>query len=452
MKTLAARLSGFARRLRFSSLPPKTVHELKRRVIDSFGCALAAVKAPPVNAARAFARFETGRPSATVLWSRRRTTPELACFVNGTMIRYLDFNDTYLSKEPAHPSDNLAPALALAEALGRSGKEFLTALLIGYEVQCRLCDAASLRVRGWDHVTYGAFSSALTAGKLLNLSQDQLVHALGLAGVANVALRQTRVGELSHWKACAFANAARNGVFAARLAAAGMTGPSDIFEGEKGFWKLVSGKFRLAALGGGPRPFMIDKTYIKYFPVEYHAQSAVDAALRVRHKIGDPAWIQSVTVDTFDVAVEIIGNEREKWRPAHRETADHSLPYCVAATLLDGVMGLAQFNRRKIRSPRLRNLIQKVRVRADARLNRGYPAFLPNRVTVRTKDGRTVAEEVWAPRGHAKNPMTDGEVEAKFKSLARERLSPRQTNGILEKLWELEKVSDMRSFLTNLVR
>jgi 2-methylcitrate dehydratase len=447
--TLAARLSDFACRTSYADFPPETVHEMKRRVIDSLGCALGALKAPPVKAARALARSHAGRPAATILWSRQRVTPEFACFVNGAMVRYLDFNDTYLSKEPAHPSDNLAPALAMAEALGRSGKEFLTALLIAYETQCRLCDAASLRVRGWDHVTYGAFSSALAAGKLLRLSRPQMTHALGMAGVANVALRQTRVGEISMWKACAFANAARNGIFAARLAAAGLTGPSEIFEGEKGFCRLVSGPLRLPGLGR-PGRSMIHKTYIKFYPVEYHAQSAVEAALRIRRRVEDPKRIRSVLVETFDVAVEIIGGEKEKWRPEHRETADHSLPYCVAAALKDGRMDLAQFAAKTIRSPDMRRWTAKVRVRASRRLNRGYPAVLPNRVTVWTADGRRLSEEVWAPRGHAKNPMTDREVEDKFRALADGVLSPRQTREVLRRLWRLEGATNMQEFMKTL--
>ena len=185
-----------------------------------------------------------------------RSSVEWATFVNGLLIRYLDYNDTYLSLEPAHPSDNLAAVLAVGEAVRASGPEMIVAAVLAYEIQCRLCDASSLRKNGFDHVTYGAISSALAACKLMKLDVTKTTHAVGLAGVCNTALRQTRSGELSMWKGCAFANAARNAVFAAQLAADGMTGPAPIFEGDLGFMKLLTGPFTVAPLGGGKQPFI----------------------------------------------------------------------------------------------------------------------------------------------------------------------------------------------------
>src|SRR5262249_37460758 len=208
------------------------------------------------------------------LFGGGRSSAEWAAFVNGLLIRYLDYNDTYLSLEPAHPSDNLAAVLAASEVAGRGGRDLITAAVLAYEVQCRLCDAASLRKHGSHHAPYGAISSAVAACKLLGLDAARTTHAVGIAGVCNVALRQTRSGELSAWKGCAFANAARNGVFAALLAAEGMTGPAPIFEGDLGFMKLLTGPFELGPLAGeegDPRPFMITETYIKFWPAEYHS-------------------------------------------------------------------------------------------------------------------------------------------------------------------------------------
>ena len=196
----------------------------------------------------------SSKPGATLLGGGESSI-EWATFVNGLLIRFLDFNDTYLSKEPAHPSDNWAPVLAVGEAFGRSGRDILAAGVLGYEIQCRLCDACSLRKQGVDHVTYGAISSAVAASKLMGLDAMKTVHAIGLAAVCNIALRQTRSGELSMWKGCAFANAARNGVFAATLAAAGMTGPAPIFEGDLGFMKLVTREaFTVAPWAPNTRP------------------------------------------------------------------------------------------------------------------------------------------------------------------------------------------------------
>src|SRR5207247_7495129 len=248
--------------------------------------------------------------------------------------------DTYLSLEPAHPSDNLAAVLAVGEAVNATGPDLIVAAVLAYEIQCRLCDAASLRKHGFDHVTYGAISSALAACKLMKLDVTKTTHGVGLAGVCNTALRQTRSGELSMWKGCAFANAARNAVFAAELAAAGLTGPAPIFEGDLGFMKLVTREpFAVAPMGAefdADAPFMITDTYIKFWPAEYHSQSAIDAALQLRPEVGDARAVTAIDIHTFDAAVDIIGKDPEKWRPKTRETADHSLPYCTAVALADG--------------------------------------------------------------------------------------------------------------------
>src|SRR2546425_3128796 len=274
MKTLAEHLAEYAVGLKFEDLPAPVVHEVKRRAIDSVGCALGAWEAEPCVVARRVASQFAAERGATLLGTTHRVPADWAAFANGCLVRYLDYNDTYLSKEPAHPSDNISAVLAVAEAEKAGGREVILAIALAYEVQCRLCDAASLRARGWDHVTYGAFSTALAATRLMRLDVERTRHALGIAGVASAALRQSRVGELSHWKGCAFANAARHGVFAALLAREGMTGPAPIFEGEKGFEKLVSGPLDVMLQSDN---FMILKTSIKFWPAEYHSQSAIGA-------------------------------------------------------------------------------------------------------------------------------------------------------------------------------
>src|SRR5262249_1505991 len=243
-----------------------------------------------------------GQPGAG-LFGGGRTSPEWATFVNGLLIRYLDYNDTYLSLEPAHPSDNVAAVLAAGDLGNPPGPELITAAVLAYEIQCRLCDASSLRKQGVDHVTYGALSSCAAACKLLKLDATQTTHALGIAGVCNVALRQTRSGELSMWKGCAFANAARNGVFAALLASEGMTGPAPIFEGDLGFMKLVTREtFDLPEMGAG-KPFMINRTYIKFWPAEYHSQSAIDAAFQLRKELGgDVSNVKEIAIHTFEAS------------------------------------------------------------------------------------------------------------------------------------------------------
>jgi len=455
---LTDRLARYCQALCYDDLPAAVVHEVKRRVIDSLGCALGAWAAPPCRIARQLAQAVKVSHGATLWGTGHRTLPDLATFANGTLVRYLDFNDTYLAKEPAHPSDNIAAILAVGEASRATGKRVIQAIALAYEIQCRLCDAAALRPRGWDHVTYGPFSSALAAAKVLKLSDAQTVQAVNLAGVANIALRQTRVGDLSMWKACAFANAARNGVFAAMLAQRGMMGPSPIFEGEKGFMKLVSGPLELPPLGGEKGPsepvtFKILDTYIKRYPVEYHAQTAVEAALAIREDICKAEGVDAlvgvteVEVGSYDVAIEIIGRDPQKWRPHTRETADHSFPYCVAVALLDGKVTLRSFEAKRLNDPLLHEQMQKVRVVVQPEFVGSYPQAMPTRITVRTKAGKEFVKQVDYPIGHPKNPMSDHEVEEKFGRLAAGRLDRARTKKVIELVGKLDQLEDISALM-----
>lgn len=448
---LAQRLANYAAQLSYDRLNPRTIHEVKRRLIDSFACALGAYDAHAPNVARAICRRVSSEPDASYIGGKRKTLPALAAFANGVLFRYLDFNDTYLSLEPAHPSDNFAAVLAAAEATGKTGRDVIVAAVLAYEIQCRLCDAASIRAHGWDHVTYGAFSTSAAAAKLMGLSAEKIVQALNLAGTPNVTLRQTRAGELSEWKGCAFANASRNGVFAAMLAAEGLTGPAPIFEGELGFFKQVSGKFELPKLGGeqpGDVDFMINKTSIKFWPAEYHSQSAIHAALELRPKISNPAKIKSFDIFSFDAAVDIIGKDPEKWRPKTRETADHSLPYCTAVALVDGDVTLDSFSDARLRDESLLALVAKIRVLRDAALTARYPRGIPNRLVVTMDDGQQFTAENEFPRGHDQNPMTDAEVEAKFRRLATGRLDAAEQQTLLHRCWHLDELQNVGDLFT----
>ena len=457
---IADRLAEYTRSLSYGDLPPTVVHEVKRRLLDSIGCAMSAFHAPPCRIARHLAQSVKASDGATVWGTTHRTLPDLAAFANGALVRYLDFNDTYLAKEPAHPSDNIAAVLAVAEAHRVTGRQVILAIALAYEIQCRLCDAAALRPRGWDHVTYGPFSSALAAAKLLKLSAAKSLQAVNLAGVANVALRQTRVGDLSMWKACAFSNAARNGVFAATLAQHGMTGPSSIFEGDKGFMKLVSGSFDLPAFGGekvqpqGSARFKILDTYIKHYPVEYHAQTAVEAAIAVRDELLKSegteglASISAVEIGSYDVAIEIIGRDPEKWHPQTRETADHSFPYCVAVALLDGTVTLRSFEEKRLHDPILQSLMHKVGVVPQPEFIGCYPVAMPTRLTVTTTSGKTYVAQRDYPLGHPRHAMSDREVEQKFSLLTSRQLGPARVRKILDIIWDLDRVKDMGVLMT----
>jgi len=445
--TLAEQLANYACSLRFEDLSREVVHEVKRRVIDSVGCALGAWHEEPCRIARDVASEFLAKNGSTIIGTNHAAPPDWAAFANGCCIRYFDYNDTYLSKEPAHPSDNFSAALAIAESVGASGRELITAIALAYEVQCRLCDAASIRARGWDHVTYGAFSTALACARLMELSPERTRQALNIAGVACAAMRQARVGELSHWKGVAFANAARHGVYSALLAHAGMTGPAPIFEGQMGFEKQlgvslgnVGEKFAVPWVPSkfGPAS-MILNTSIKYWPAEYHSQSAIEAALFLRKQIGHIEQIKSVLIESHDAAVEIIGSEPEKWKPETRETADHSLPYITAVALIDGEVTERQFQPSRFTDPKVWKFLESVRVERSAQLSGLYPGAVANILHVDLADGRRLTKRVDYPLGHAKNPLNDWEVEGKFYSLVTPKLGKDRPQRIVDLAWKLDE-------------
>lgn len=447
-------LAGYAHAVEWAALPPETVHEVKRRVLDSIGVAIAAFAEDAPKAVRKYA-YAFPVPDGATLWGTPvRSTPEVAAFVNGVMVRYLDFNDTYLSREPLHPSDMIPALMALAEWRRCPPQDFIVAVAVAYEVGVALCDAASLRAHGWDHVNYIAVGTACGAARLLGLTPAQTEHAIAIATIPHAAMRQTRAGELSMWKGAAAANAARNAVFAALLAEAGMTSPFQPFTGEMGFFRQLLGgeAFDEAALRGlaeGRPPRRILDTYIKYWPVEYHAQSAVDAALQLRRELGDPARVAAVHIDTFRAAYEIIAKDPEKWEPRTRETADHSLPYIVAVALLDGRVTRESFSPERIWDPRVRDLLKhRVTLREDPDLTKQYPDGIPNRITVKTSDGRTLVREVRYPRGHARNPMTDEEVLAKFRANVALYWTAEQADRVADLVLHLEGLTGWDELMT----
>jgi len=447
--TLAEKLANWTHALKYADLTPAAIHEVKRRLIDSTATALGAYSSKAAQIVRAIALERPAtKNAAVIIGTNKRTTPDLAAFCNGAHVRYLDYNDTYLSKEPAHPSDNIPATLAVAQSTGASGKDFILATVIAYEIQCALCDAASLRKHGFDHVVWGAFSAALGAAKLLKMKPDQMIHTQGLAGVCNIATRQTRTGQISMWKACAFSNAARNAVFAAELARKGFTGPHEIFEGPKGVFNMLTKTPFTVALGDKHAGYMINKTYIKFWPAEYHAQSAIDAALQLRKEIRAARQtaddIMEIVIESFEAAVSIIGSEPEKWRPTSRETADHSMGYMVCAAFYDGDVTKKSFDPKRFTEPKVLALLDRTRIREADDLNAGYPAGIPNRLIVTLKDGRKLEKRVDFPRGHAGNPMTDDEVEHKFRTLAKGVINDKTQAAILKQCWSLDKAKSLK--------
>ncbi|MBI1972442.1 MmgE/PrpD family protein [Candidatus Woesearchaeota archaeon] len=424
---IADDLAIYAARLTYADLSDDVVHQVKRHFIDAVGCALAAKDAAPVQIVRQAARINI---------------PPLRAFLYGTMIRYFDYNDSYLAKEPAHPSDNIGAVLGVAEATKAHGKNVILATALAYELQCRLCDAASLRAHGWDHVIYGLVSSGLAAGKLMGLSAAQLTQVINLTVPTYLSTRQVREGtELSMWKACAFANVARNALFAAHLAKLGMTGPNDVFEGTYGLIRQTqqdSWSLDTTLFGKKKSHFKILDCWIKKWPAEVHSQSAIQATLELRPQVS-VTDIDRILVETHEAGYTIIGRGKEKWQPNTRETADHSIPYVVGAALMDGTIDRHTFTPRRFRDKRLLALVKKISVSENQHLTDLYPKVAANIVRVYLTSGETVEKRVDHHRGHPRNRMSDAEIEEKFKTLTKPILSSVKQHRLLQFLWTLDK-------------
>jgi 2-methylcitrate dehydratase len=432
---MTRRLVDFAMQAEYDALPRETVHEVKRRVIDTFGSALGAYDEQVAVMAREIAK-QSQRADGVRIWgSAIRAAPEAAAFTNGVMVRLLDISDTYLGKSRGHPSDMTSGILAVAEAEGASGKTLTAAIALAYDIYCSFCEAIDINSKGWDQPVYGILGCVAGVGRVLGFDREQMANAFSLALAPNMALAQSRRGHLSSWKGCAGPNASRNAVFAAMLARVGFTGPRAVFEGDGGLWQAI-GRHEWPLPQGR---HMIGETHMKSLPVCYHGQSAVLAALELREKVGS-SDIEEIRVETYKTGVMMMGGDPTRWAPATRETADHSLPYTVAVALLEGEVKNESFSDAMLADRRIAALMRKVKVSEDPALTAQSPEGAPGRVTVKTTAGRTHTVEVRYPRGHAKAPMSDADLERKFHDMAGVRLGREQRDALLEALWALERV------------
>jgi 2-methylcitrate dehydratase len=440
--TLANYIGG----LTYDQLTPGAIGAIKNRLIDAIACGIGGYSSEPAGIARRLAAEVSGKPSARILGSGASTSMEMAAFANAVMVRYLDCNDTYIAKGSGHPSDMIPACLAVAEAHHASGKDTMTAVAAAYEVFTGLANVVGLRERGWDQGVFVVLGAAAGAAKLLGLTSAQIAEALSIAISSSIPTRQARAGELAMWKGCATAAAARAGVFSALLAQKGMTGPTAPIEGKHGMWEQVTGPFQIGKLGGAEVPFGIERSNLKFFPAEYHSQAPLWVAIELRKKVR-PEDIASIDIQTYYMAWSEIGSEPEKWDPQTRETADHSLPYLFALGLVDGAIRADSFNEERLRDPRLRQLMPKITISENKDYTRDFPAKLTSRFEVKTRDGKTLVETTSYPKGHAKNPMNDADVESKFAGLTEGLLKPGQREALLRALRDIDKAADVGSVL-----
>ena len=439
--TQAEQLAAFAAKASYDHLSEAVRQQLKMRVLDGLGCALGALEGEPIRLVRKHVE-EFGGGGTCTLIGGGRAAPDRAAFYNSALVRYLDFNDGYLAKgETCHPSDNLGAVLAAAEYARLNGRDFLAALAVAYQVQCRLSDVAPVRSKGFDHTTQGSYAVAAGVSRALGLDAGKTAHALAISGAAFNALRVTRTGELSHWKGLAYPNTAFGCTHAAFLAMRGITGPLQVFEGNKGFMESISGPFQIdwsrEGLDG------VTWTNLKRYNAEIHSQSALEGILELKEEQGFRAEeVEKVEIEIFDVAFHIIGGgeEGDKKLVRRKEEADHSLPYLTAVALLDGQVMPEQYRPDRILRSDVQALLQKVGVRPSEEYSRKFPAEMPCRILLTLQDRRVFGKEKKDYEGFYTRLMRWETVLQKFDTLSAPYADASLRRRISEAVEHLEEV------------
>ncbi len=439
--TCAEELARFVVRSTYEDLSQNTVNELKIRILDALGCAIGAMKSQPVKSLREIASEFVGLPLCTLIGGGKGT-PDRTALYNGALIRYLDFNDSFLSKgETCHPSDNIAPVLAASEYGDLGGKQFLLSLAVAYQIQCRLSEVAPVREKGFDHVTQGAYAVAAGASKALGLDVTKTANALAICGTSLNALRVTRTGRLSNWKGLAYpfmSFCALNGTFLARE---GITGPLEVFEGTKGFMDSIAGYFEFDWQKETLE--IVNRTILKKYNAEMHSQSAIECMLYLRSEKRVAAEdVSSIKVRIFDVAYNIIGGgeEGEKNVVQTKEEADHSLPYILSVALLDGKVTPEQYTPQRIKRRDVQSLMKKIRVQPSKEFSKRFPNAMPCEIVVSLKTGKTADKTVEDYEGFVTRPMSFGQTVGKFTSLSSGLIDDHQRDKIIEAVTNLDSI------------
>jgi 2-methylcitrate dehydratase len=443
-------LAAFVKRASYNALSQEARQQLKIRILDAIGCGIGALESEPIRLIRAQVD-EFGGSGKCTLIGGGRTAPDRATLYNSALVRYLDFNDSYLAKgETCHPSDNLGAVLAASEAADASGRELMTALAVAYQVQCRLSDIAPVRAKGFDHTTQGSYGVAAGVSRALRLRETQTAHAIAISGTAFNALRVTRTGALSHWKGLAYPNTAFGCVHAAFLAMRGITGPLEVFEGNKGFMDAISGRFEL----DWSREDLerVTRTIIKKANAEIHSQSAIEGILKLKQETGfTPGDVEHIDIEIFDVAYHIIGGGEEgsKTLVRTKEEADHSLPYMVAVALLDNQVMPEQYKPERINRQDVQGLLRKIKVSPSEEYSRRFPDEMPCRLVVTLRDGRILKKEKRDYEGFHTRPMVWETVVRKFEGLSASYADSALRKKIVDAVARLEKihVSDLTGLL-----
>jgi len=449
-ETITAAMSRWAAGLHFKDLSSDAVYQAKRFLLDSFGCALGGYQQHDVSIALDILGEIAGRGLATVIGTRDRVDPVSASLANALMIRCMDYNDIYWKQDPSHPSDIFPAAIACGERAKSNGEELIVGLVLGHEFEMRLCEAAfpGIRERGWHHATLTAFASPIVAGRMLHLTWEQIQHAIGISASRHCTLGAVTAGKLTMMKNTVDPMATQSGVLAAMLAEKGYTGQEHVIDGKEGLTHVFKPEWKLDLLTNGlGESWRSTRCGMKAFPTEALTHTPISAVLEiVKSQDLRPEQVSKVQIRSLARAADIL-SDPSKYDPYTKETADHSLPYVIAAAFAERQVTPVQFTMDKIMDPTIREQLKKVEVVADPEIEKVFPALQRVIVRIDTTDGRSFNKQLDYPKGDPRNPLTDQELEEKFSALAEGVLSTGAQQCVKEAVWNLERVSSISELM-----
>ncbi|MHC5005062.1 MAG: MmgE/PrpD family protein [Planctomycetota bacterium] len=450
-------LAEWAAGLRYEDLSAEAIDTAKRYLYDSFGCALGGSQQHDVQIALAHCKQMGGAPACTVLVDGFRTNPVDAAFLNALMIRAMDYNDIYWKQDPSHPTDIIPAAMSICEMREMGGRDLILGTVIGHELEMRFCEAGIPGVReyGWHHATLTAFVSPVVAGRMLELTAEQIQHAIGISASHSCSLGAVTAGKLTKMKNTVDPMATRSGVEAALLAQRGYSGPEHVIDGKEGLTHVFGHDWDLSRLtadlpaGTGDHYKILD-CGMKSFPIEALSHAPLTAMMKIvrEHSI-DPGDVREIKVEVIARAADILGDPA-KYRPTSKETADHSLPYSLAVGLVDGMVTPLQFKQERIDDPGLIPVMDKIKVVPNDEFEALFPEYQPSRVTITLEDGTSHQQRVDVPKGDPRDPMTQEEIAVKFNALGSAVIGEDRCRRAGELIMSLEREDTLKGLFTAL--
>jgi 2-methylcitrate dehydratase len=440
-ENMIEQLSAFVTRASYGDLSAEAQRQIKVRVLDWLACAIGATGFEPMRRLRNQIEKFGGKPLVTMIGGGK-TSPDRAALYNGALSRYLGFNDSFLSgKASIHPSDSLSAVLAASEYRGASGREFLTALAVAYQVQCRLCEVSHVGPEGFDLSTSLSYAVAAGVAKALKLNHKQTANAIAATVAANSASHVSRVGGPSRCKNALYSNSPFSMAQAVLLAMSSITDDHEASEANLHLMETVVPDLKFD--WGKENLEAVRRTIVKKFNSDIYSQSALEAILYLRERRPcHPDQIERIELDTFDVAYELLtGNEKGgQYQVRAKAEAYSSLPYLMAVMLLDGKVGTSQYNPERILRQDVQSLMRRVVVRPVRNFSHRFPEEMPARVQIYLRDGQILTKEKHDYEGYFTRPLSWERAIEKFKDLTVHQAGYKLNEQIIEKVLDIEDI------------